>query len=328
MGFTCEACKYSTNVKNSYTRHMNSETHKRSTCDADISEFKYQCVPCKYGTNSNDAYMAHCRTKRHVKLATQETEFKCDCRRFFHSKKSLTYHKKKCDWTPPAVEEATSNTQPSTTDPQILKMILEQNQKLMQIIENGVGSVTNNNNNTQNNTTNNTQNIQFNFHSYLEEKCSDAIDLNQFVKNIEITENDLEAVLKLDNPRALGEIILREMEKYKPEERPLHCTDVKRKHVFEKCVGGGWEEHEAEWRTTEMFGELFKECAEKQAGEIKRLYRGMEREMLNTNKGRDIISMAIKMHPDKYEGRTKQYAGAYNEILSAVKVSGKQPLDV
>jgi hypothetical protein len=209
------------------------------------------------------------------------------------------------------------------------EFISNQNEIITKLTENGTGSVTNNNNNTTNNNTqiNNTQNI-FNFHTYLEENCKDAINLTQFVENIEITEKDLEALLKMDNPKALATIILRELGKYSPEERPIHCTDVKRKRVFEKCYDGSWEQHEGEWRTTEMLDELFRDCAVKQAGEIKSLYRGMSRETLNTNRGKDLVDMAIKMHPDKYEHKTKQYAGAYNEILSAVKADGKQPLDV
>jgi len=207
------------------------------------------------------------------------------------------------------------------------EIISNQNEIITKLTENGTGNVTNNNNTTNNNTQNNTQNI-FNFHTYLEENCKDAINLTQFVENIEITEKDLQYLLKNDNPKALAEIILRELGKYSPKERPLHCTDVKRKRVFEKCYDGSWEQHEDEYRTNLMFDELFKDAAEKQAGEIKSLYRGMSRETFHSQEGERIVNLACKMNPDRYEHKTKQYAGAYNEILSAVKADGKQPLDV
>jgi hypothetical protein len=165
------------------------------------------------------------------------------------------------------------------------------------------------------------------FHNYLEKHCANAINLNQFVENIEITESDLNDLLLNDNPKAIGNLILRELKKYRFEERPLHCTDVKRKRVFEKCVDGSWDLHEDEYRTNEMFGELFKDAAKVQAREICKLYRGMSRETFHSREGEKIINLATRIDPDKYEHKQRIYAGAYNDILSAVKVDGKKPLE-
>ena len=355
--YQCAVCNFRSDHVGKYNRHLESKKHLHNVSMAGKPSYTYHCQACCYGTDCSNGWAMHCRSKKHIARAAPSVHA-CECGRYFHSARARTFHKKNCDWVPapPTVEEPMPETPPttlppssSTTDPNVLKIMeqmVEQNQQMAnhmaqqneiitnqneiisKMAENGTGNVTNNNNNTQNNTTNNRQNIQFNFHNYLEENCSDAINLNDFVANIEITENDLIDLLKLDNPRAIGTIITRELKKYKPEERPLHCTDVKRKHVFEKCVGGGWEEHEAEWRTTDVLSELFRDAAEVQAKKICKLYRELPRERLRTNEGQDIVDMACKIHPEKYSTKTKQYAGAYNEILSAVKVSGKQPLDV
>jgi len=114
--YTCDACEYNTNVKNSYTRHLQSVMHLKSTENVINESHKYACVSCVYSTDSNDSYMAHCRSKRHIKLATKPTEWPCSkCNRFLHSSKAKTYHEQTCTQEPP---------QPSPTQTELMHGML------------------------------------------------------------------------------------------------------------------------------------------------------------------------------------------------------------
>jgi hypothetical protein len=89
-------------------------------------------------------------------------------------------------------------------------------------------SITNNNNMmiNNNNTTNN--NKQFNLNVYLNETCKDAMDMEDFIKDIRITNKDMDDMGSLGFSLTVSNIIVRELGKIDETKRPFHCTDKKR----------------------------------------------------------------------------------------------------
>jgi SAM-dependent MidA family methyltransferase len=77
---------------------------------------------------------------------------------------------------------------------------------------------------TQNTTTNNT----FNINIFLSEKCKNAIPIEDFVDNIEITDKHISYLQ--DNGFVEGNIYVfnEALNKYDIYTRPIHCTDEKR----------------------------------------------------------------------------------------------------
>jgi len=234
--YRCEACKYEACKRSQYDMHLLSKKHLKMSQCVSIDQYKHQCVGCKYGTNSMASFVTHSRTKRHIKLATQETDFECECGRYLHSQKALTYHRRVCDWTPPSPEPSqvrvVGGPTPEPDMMDMMRMMVEGQNKLIEAISSGnlANNTTNNNTMNDHSTTNNTMNLNV----FLDEHCKDAMNLTDFFDKIKVHQSDLPDVLRMKNPKAISNILQRELGKLSITERPIHCTDVKRKKMFVK----------------------------------------------------------------------------------------------
>jgi hypothetical protein len=102
-------------------------------------------------------------------------------------------------------------------------LLLEQNAKIMElsISHHVVNNITNTNNN-------------LNINMFLNEKCKDAVNLMDFVNNLEIQLTDVEYVGKHGFVEGISKIFtngLKQLDMYK---RPIHCTDLKRETLYIK----------------------------------------------------------------------------------------------
>jgi len=100
------------------------------------------------------------------------------------------------------------------------------------VIEN-VKPATTNNNNTVNGNVNNQTN-KFNINVFLNEQCKDAMNLSDFIKNIEVSREDLENNAQLGFVGGISKIFLDNLRQLSINERPIHCTDVKRETMYIK----------------------------------------------------------------------------------------------
>ena len=88
------------------------------------------------------------------------------------------------------------------------------------------------NNNTTINNNNNNQ--RFNINVFLNEQCKDAINFSDFVKNIQISYEDLENNAQLGFVNGISKIFMDNLKQLDVNERPIHCTDVKRETMYIK----------------------------------------------------------------------------------------------
>ncbi len=82
-------------------------------------------------------------------------------------------------------------------------------------------------NNQQNN-----QHISFNV--FLNEHCKEAINMNEFIHNLEISMEDVEMVGKCGFVEGISRIVLNELNRMDVYARPIHCTDTKRETIYIK----------------------------------------------------------------------------------------------
>jgi SAM-dependent MidA family methyltransferase len=86
-----------------------------------------------------------------------------------------------------------------------------------------VKHVTNNNVNSNN---------KFNLNFFLNEQCKDAMNISEFLENMQLDMEDLLETGRLGYVNGISRIFinkLRELDTYK---RPLHCTDLKRETLY------------------------------------------------------------------------------------------------
>jgi hypothetical protein len=77
-------------------------------------------------------------------------------------------------------------------------------------------------------------NNKFNINVFLNEQCKDALNFTEFVKNIEISYQDLENNAQLGFVQGISKIFMDNLKQLGVNERPIHCTDVKRETMYIK----------------------------------------------------------------------------------------------
>ena len=113
---------------------------------------------------------------------------------------------------------------------EIKSIMMKENQELRKQITDLIPQIGNNNNN---NTTNNVKQ-KFNINVFLNEKCKDAISIDQFIDTIEVSMKNLLTTKDKGLGEGLSSIIIDNMNKLSLYERPMHCTDKKRETMYIK----------------------------------------------------------------------------------------------
>jgi len=96
---------------------------------------------------------------------------------------------------------------------------------------------------TINNTTNNTTN-NMTINVFLNEKCKDAINLIDFVKNLNISWDYVQNTGKTTLENTISKLLIDNMKDMDITKRPLHCTDKKRLQYYVK--DGEWKKESAD----------------------------------------------------------------------------------
>jgi len=166
-------------------------------------------------------------TRKH-KLATESTDFtqfyaqkkySCDiCDNEYKDRSGLWRHKNICFENKVIVNETV------LTDKEIINILLQQNEKLMKVMENGVS------NNTNCHNTNNAFNLNF----FLNETCKNAMNINDFVSSIKLSVEDLENTGRRGYIEGISTIILKRLANLEQYDRPIHCSDCKREVMYIK----------------------------------------------------------------------------------------------
>jgi hypothetical protein len=92
--------------------------------------------------------------------------------------------------------------------------------------------------NTNSNNITNKNNKTFNINMFLNEQCKDAITLTDFIKNIQIENEDLFYAKDHGYVESMIRILTNSLKQYTITERPLHCTDIKRETMHIKNEQG------------------------------------------------------------------------------------------
>ena len=88
------------------------------------------------------------------------------------------------------------------------------------------------NNNTTNTTNNNNQKFNLNF--FLNTTCKDAMNMSEFIEDIQINFKDIENIGRNGYISGMTNMILSRIQELDITKRPLHCTDLKRETMYIK----------------------------------------------------------------------------------------------
>ena len=209
---------------------------------------KYECLKCDYNTGNKSDYKKHIDTIKHYKLTnTYEIsqkvaiKYKCDkcCKEYSH-KQSLYTHKKTCKFAEIQIINNTETLVKIEEEEKIdyKQMFLEMfnqnkdlqntNKELQNTIKEIIPKIGNNNTINSNNTNN--VSIQV----FLNDTCKNAMSITDFIDTIQVSVSDLLYTKENGLVKGISNLFLSNLERIPMIQRPLWCSDKKRKRMFIK----------------------------------------------------------------------------------------------
>jgi len=207
------------------------------------SSSKFVCEKCDYTTCRKSQYERHLQTKKHNTTNTLHNNiYRCICGKEYKHRASLFNHKKNCNYTDEKKEE-----KEEINYKEVILQLIHQNKELQELFikqqeetnkkfENLVLHIKPSNTINSNNKTINNKN-NFNIMMFLNNKCKDAMTIQDFAERLVVTIEDLEKK-KFD---CLSNTILKNLKSLAITERPVHCGNIKRKEWYLNDKDNGWE---------------------------------------------------------------------------------------
>jgi hypothetical protein len=204
------------------------------------SSKKFCCKKCNYYTSRKSQYDRHLLTLKHEKITNDNNleqkvpnEFICECGKKYNYLSGLSRHKKTCKGE--KKETAIIENEENVDYKSMFLEMINENKELRKTITEMIPKMGNNNNN----------NIKqkFNINVFLNEKCKDAISMDEFIDKIEVSMKNLLTTKEKGQVYGISNIIMENMNKLSLYERPLHCTDKKRETLYVK--NNEWEKDDS-----------------------------------------------------------------------------------
>lgn len=232
----------------------------------------YTCKICDFLSSNKKDFKKHILTRKHKNNVKnpkndnkkpQVVEFACEnCGKRYKHRSGLSRHRRNCDLDQiefvdslPFYGNSNDNIKKPQNemsdakdlkikeleiellkkDKEMLKDKLKNKDEMIDILKTKGNGNTNNFNNCNNKITLNV---------YLNEHCKDAMNLTDFVNQIQISLEDLEYSKNNGFAKGITNILNKQLCDLNPTERPIHCSDSKRLQFYVKDEGK-WEKEGA-----------------------------------------------------------------------------------
>jgi hypothetical protein len=200
----------------------------------------FYCQNCDFKCSKNSNYKTHLLTAKHQRLTNScqkmpknDNNLECICGKNYKHISSLCKHKKIC----PDIKQYNNTTENTevpelNTNENLIQHLLKENSDFKNLIMELVKKdfVTNNNNTINNVNSNNS----FNLNVFLNDTCKEAMNMSEFVDMIAIQMSDLENFAHMDYANGVSKILLKNLNNLDTNQRPIHCSDLKRETIYIK----------------------------------------------------------------------------------------------
>ena len=217
FNFYCEICDYGTCRKSNFDSHLSTDKHKMVT-KGDKKGHKQALISSEMLENKQDN-------------ADEETrEFVCACGKEYKHRQGLWRHKKKCPEKPMSITSIQDQTELvqylMKENSEFKQLMIEQNKQMIELAKNTAGHHNTNHVNSHNKT--------FNLQVFLNETCKNAINISDFINQLQVSISDLEETGKLGFTEGISKIFINGLKDIDIPDRPLHCSDLKRETIYIK----------------------------------------------------------------------------------------------
>jgi hypothetical protein len=216
--FNCEICKYITNNKKDYTKHLGTAKHKSQS---GVNNLLTNLSP----KSPDDKLINYCEK----------------CNKQYKSRVGFWKHQKICKIVNLNFDEKEIQEKDNVTNEDLVELLLKENSEFKQmicdIVKNMTSSINNINTNTNtnsNNTMTNSNNNNFNLQVFLNETCKNAINMTDFINSFKITMSDLEETGRVGFVNGMSKMCNTNLDELDTHIRPFHCSDLKREVFYIK----------------------------------------------------------------------------------------------
>ena len=186
---------------------------------------KFVCKKCDYTCSRKFLWNQHIVTKKHndnkmIKYDNKNMHI-CCCGKSYKYQSGISRHKKKC---PSIVVKPAKDEKEIAI---ILKTILQENRELKKEMKN-----------LKINQTINHNNQNYNINVFLNEHCKNAMCLDDFINQIQLTLPDIVKTKQLGFAGGVSNILIKNLNELPSVQRPIHCSDKKRLKFYVKDEKG------------------------------------------------------------------------------------------
>jgi len=236
--YYCEKCDFTCSKKSNYVAHLSTAKHKINEMDNEKmpknatphmcscgNEYKHASglskhkKKCTYIQNSSKKEtevsedMSKPTMENYLKLMKQNTEL--------HEvvKQSNEIIKQQSGLMQQQMEVSKQQVEVSNKQSGLIQQQMENTEEILDTVKNAKGNTINNN-------------ININF--FLNDTCKDAMNIADFIDTLKIGMGDLDNFGKGGFIEGVSNVIIKRLNELEVAERPIHCTDLKRKSLYLK----------------------------------------------------------------------------------------------
>jgi hypothetical protein len=209
--------------------------------------YKFYCECCNFKCSKPSDWSRHIVRPKHISnqkmikndtkcaYKTPEDDYTCECGKNYKYSSGLWRHKKICMQNDINNNANTCNGVPQIT-PELIFELIKQNKELQQTLidQNKTIIELAQKTGTYNNYVSNSNNKTFNLQVFLNETCKDAINLTDFVNQLQISLDDLEETGTIGYAEGISRVFLNNLKDIDYTLRPIHCSDSKRETLYIK----------------------------------------------------------------------------------------------
>ena len=254
--FECKICDFKCCKKGDYTRHLTTAKHRKNEMANNLSSHFTSIT-------SHDNFVCECGREYKHRSSLSKHKSKCVflVKQNINSYTNLVYTKddiidisKNLDYTKndEKVEKVEKDTiikdEKDDLSKDLIVKVLQENSDIKNILikqfetmQNQQRALENQHQQLQelipkignNNTVNNVKQ-KFNINIFLNEQCRDALNIDDFIKQISVSLDNLDITKNKGLGEGLSNLLIENINKLSVYERPLHCTDSKRETLYIK----------------------------------------------------------------------------------------------
>lgn len=202
----CKECNYCSDRQRDYAKHLTTVKHKKN-----VGEWVSEPEPSQN--------LEICSVVSAESVDSDKVLFECDkCPLKYKTRSGLWKHQKSHDNNENINEIKQLLIHQMQENNEIRNIIFEQSNIIAEIVKTPTTVINN----------------HFNINVFLNEYCREALNIMDFVNNLQIEYPDVEYVGKHGFVEGITNIFLKGLQKLDIYKRPIHCTDIKRETLYIK----------------------------------------------------------------------------------------------